>query len=339
MSHLYTILTGKKLAIGYRKKALHQNLMLQLNIGELVGLIGPNGGGKSTLIRTLAGLQPLLDGTIQIDNHPLHKLKASQRARLIAVVLTDSIQTQSLTVRQLVEMGRFPHTNWVGKLQAKDHQLVDQAIEQVHLSHKKDCYFTELSDGEKQRVMIAKALAQDTPIIFLDEPTAHLDLPNTIDILLLLRQLAKKTSKAILLSTHQLELALQIADKLWLMTAKGIKKGIPEDIILSDYISKTFSSNHFYFDDNIGNFRVQHQQLQREICITGEESKALYWTERALVRCGYTINKQADCCIEVLTTDPLKWKFSNPFYTDDFYLIENLLSSVDEYFKKHATDQ
>ncbi len=333
----HTLLHTKKLAIGYSKtKVLHQNLMLQLHAGEMIGLIGPNGCGKSTLIRSLAGLQPTLDGSIYINNTPLSQLSQTQRAKLIAVVLTDRINTQSLTVQQLVEMGRFPHTNWAGKLQEKDHQIVTKSIQQVHLSHKSHCFYNELSDGEKQRVMIAKALAQDTPIIFLDEPTAHLDLPNTIDIMMLLQQLASHTKKAILLSTHELELALQVCDKLWLLTAAGIKRGIPEDMILSGYIDKAFTPNQFYFDDSIGNFRVKYQQKNIPIRLMGENSKVLYWTQRTLERMGYTLKEEADCSITLLSTDPIKWKFTNSLYEDTFYNLENLLDGVAAYLKKHA---
>lgn len=335
MSNTYTLLTAKQLSIGYGKKVLHQNMMLQLNAGQMVVLIGPNGGGKSTLIRTLAGLQKPLHGNIIIDNTSIQKLSSSQRAKQIAVVLTDSISTQSLTVTQLVEMGRFPHTNWAGKLKLKDKQLVAKSIEQVNLTHKANRFYTELSDGEKQRVMIAKALAQDTPIIFLDEPTAHLDLPNTIDIMLLLKQLAHQTGKAILLSTHQLELALQIADKLWLLTAQGIKKGIPEDVVLSNYLPNIFTSPHFYFDDTSGHFQVKHTDINRPVNIEGPNNKTLYWTLRAFERSGYTLNKEADCVITLHTTDPIKWTFSNPLHSEDFYQLENLLAAIDEYFTKH----
>lgn len=336
METTHTLLHTKKLAIGYDKKqAIHQNLMLQLNAGEMIGLIGPNGGGKSTLIRTLAGFQPAIEGNIYINNTPLNKLSHTQRAKQLAVVLTDSINSQSLTVKQLVEMGRFPHTNWAGKLQSKDHELVTVAIEQVHLTHKTNCYYNELSDGEKQRVMIAKALAQDTPIIFLDEPTAHLDLPNTIDIMMLLQQLAAKTQKAILLSTHELELALQVCDKLWLLTAKGIKKGIPEDIILSGYIDKAFTPNQFYFDDNIGNFRVKYTPKNNCIHLIGKDGKELYWTKRALERMGFQLKEEADCSITLLSTDPIKWNFTNPLYYDEYYTLENLLDGILSYFKAH----
>ena len=334
MNRTYTILTTKQLSIGYNKKILHQHLMLQLNAGEMVILMGPNGGGKSTLIRTLAGLQKPLSGTIQLNNHSVKKLSASQRAKHMAVVLTDPIYTQSITVKQLVEMGRFPHTNWTGRLTHKDNLQVEKAIEQVHLTHKANRYYAELSDGEKQRVMIAKALAQDTPIIFLDEPTAHLDLPNTIDVLLLLRSLAHQTGKAILLSTHELEIALQIADKLWLLTGQGVKKGIPEDIILSDYLPQTFSSDKFYFDNQNGQFMVKQPTTNRCIRLEGTNDTVFYWTQRALQRIGYTITKEADCCIQIQATNPVKWKFTNPLYSDDYYLLENLLAGIADYFQK-----
>ena len=191
------ILNTKKLDIGYGNNYIAKNLMLQLYAGEMVCLIGPNGCGKSTLIRTLVGLQDSLGGNVEIKGKKLNKISLSEKSKLISWVLTDNMPTGSLKVSEIVEMGRFPYTNWFGKLSEKDKNIINNAIEAVHLTHKKDYRYNSLSDGEKQRTMIAKALAQDTPIIFLDEPTSHLDLPNTIEIMQLLRELARKTKKAI----------------------------------------------------------------------------------------------------------------------------------------------
>ncbi len=194
------ILSTQNLSIGYHKNGktdiIQPDLQLKLRAGELVCLIGPNGSGKSTLLRTLAGLQKSISGKTLIDGDDAAKLSQQDKAMLIALVLTERIDIENATVHNIVSLA-----------------FVDEIIAMVHLEHKAHCYLNELSDGERQRAMIAKALAQDTPIILLDEPTAHLDLPNRVEIMLLLHKLAHKTQKAILLSTHELDLALQAADR------------------------------------------------------------------------------------------------------------------------------
>jgi iron complex transport system ATP-binding protein len=168
----------------------------------------------------------------------------------------------------------------------------------VHLEHKKDCLLSELSDGEKQRAMIAKAFVQDTPLIMLDEPTAHLDLPNRVEIMLLLHKLAHETGKAVLLSTHELDMALQAADRIWLMTAdKGVETGVPEDLVLNGHFNEAFFSPNYVFNPSNGNFSMNYQ-LHGEVQVRGDKTR-LYWTLRALARAGYAAVERADCLIEV----------------------------------------
>ena len=209
-----SILRSEQLAIGYcSKKGTHyvaENLNLRLERGQLVCLLGKNGVGKSTLLRTLSKTQHKLGGTIFIEDRELSEIDSSQLAQKMSLVLTEKIPDSQLTVFELVALGRQPYTNWLGKLSSEDHQKVDTAIKQVKLEALSHRNYFELSDGQLQKVMIARALAQDTDLILLDEPTAHLDLHHTIEVFQLLKDLASNTNKTILISTHEVNLALAL---------------------------------------------------------------------------------------------------------------------------------
>lgn len=257
------IIETRNLTIGYRQK--HSQTMVQTGLNltvypsEMICLIGPNGCGKSTLLRSIGGLQPLLGGDIRINQIPIQKQTLSAKAKLISLVLTDKIEVSHLSIADLIAMGRNPYTDWLGKLNEQDKQLIDTAIRQVHLEGYENRYLNELSDGERQRALIAKALTQDTPVILLDEPTAHLDLPNRVDIMLLLRKLAKDTGKAILMSTHELDLALQTSDRIWLMSPRqgGLQTGLPDELIKSNSIQNVFATHSFSFTGEGGSIRVK----------------------------------------------------------------------------------
>ncbi|MCQ2958914.1 MAG: ABC transporter ATP-binding protein [Bacteroidales bacterium] len=231
--------------IGYRNKKdsiiINQHLNLQIFPSEMICLLGPNGCGKSTLIRTIAGMQPVLQGNIFIEKTCISRLKPKDFAHKLSVVLTDNIDAIHLTVYDIVSLGRFPYTNWFGALTEEDKRIIDDSLLKVNLQEYKKKYLQELSDGEKQRVMIAKALAQNTPFILLDEPTAHLDLPNRIEIMQLLQELAHTTGKSILLSTHELDLALRFSDKVWLMQKNdAIVSGTAKELLQINAFEKAF---------------------------------------------------------------------------------------------------
>lgn len=251
-----------QLCIGYKKresiKTIQHNLHLEVNVGELICLIGPNGCGKSTLIKTLVGILPKIAGEIRIFGHPMEEIPLKKLASYISTVLTDNIYNSTLTVKQVVEMGRIPFTNWLGVTKDHDKEIVLKSIADVDLTHKKDEFFHNLSDGEKQRVMIAKALAQETPVIILDEATAHLDIQNRVKIMILLKQLAQKYNKSIIISTHELELALQCADIIWLMTPNGIICAPSTSTELLEQIKNLFNSENINFDINSRSFCIKH---------------------------------------------------------------------------------
>ena len=223
------------LSIGYKTKgsvyAVADGINGTIRSGELTCLMGENGVGKSTLLRTLSGFQPPLSGTIELVGRPLSDYTPQQLAKTIGVVLTEKPDVGLMTARELVAMGRSPYTGFWGRLSASDHEAVSDAITLVGIQQLADRQVGTLSDGERQKVMIAKALAQQTDIIFLDEPTAFLDYPSKVDMLLLLRRISHEASKTIFLSTHDLELTLQSADTLWLMTrSEGLLMGTPREL-------------------------------------------------------------------------------------------------------------
>ena len=210
-------ISTNNLTIGYNNLVVQRDLNFELHPGEMVCMLGPNGCGKSTLLRTLAGLQPAIGGTFTISNS---LTDVSQ----IALVLTERLSIENTTVHDVVAMGRYPYTSFLGGLSGRDEQIIEQSLSNVGLSGCSHTFFNDHSDGEKQRVLIAKALTQETPIILLDEPTAHLDLPNRIRILQMLRRVAREQGKTILISTHELDLAIQLSDRIMLMTPqKGIQ--------------------------------------------------------------------------------------------------------------------
>lgn len=287
-----SILTTKDLQIGYIVKqqpiAIHTDINLQLREGEMVCLIGPNGSGKSTLLRTLAGLQNQIAGDVSIFGKNIAQIANDQLACLRSLVLTTTFESGFLTVKDIVSMGRYPHSNWFGKIGSEDRKIIETAIAQAGLSGYENRLLANLSDGERQRAMIAKALAQEPPVIMLDEPTAHLDLPNRVLVMKLLQRLARETKTAIIISTHELDLALQSADSVWLMTKENtIYTGMPEELVLSGTIAKAFNSENVHFDSGSGTF-VMHKNTDRSIPLNGN-GIARDWTQRALERSGFSV--------------------------------------------------
>ncbi len=245
-------LRTRDLAVGYhsgrQRRAVLERVSVSAMPGQLVCLLGPNGIGKSTLMRTLARMQPALWGAVELGGRALDSLSAGELARRLGVVLTERVAVESLRVRQIVELGRYPHSGWLGGLSPHDRDVVAWAIDAVGAGPLADRDFAQLSDGERQRVMVARALAQEPVLLMLDEPTAFLDVPSRVELMGLLRRLTRESALAVILSTHDLELALRTADVIWLLMPGGeLVTGAPEDVMLSGAISTAFEGRRIRF--------------------------------------------------------------------------------------------
>lgn len=267
----------KALSIGYTEKGkerkhVARDINASLRGGELTCLLGANGAGKSTLLRTLSAFLPPLEGEVWLQGKPLDNYSTNERAKLIGVVLTEKPELHHMKVNELVGMGRSPYTNFWGNISKSDHAIINKALEMVGMTEFANREVDTLSDGERQKVMIAKALAQDTPVIYLDEPTAFLDYPSKVETMLLLRQLAHDTGKTIFLSTHDVELALQTADTLWLMKrvrsdeyhldaphmahSSSLVIGSPRKLADNGALEQFFTGKDFTFDRQEMRFRI-----------------------------------------------------------------------------------
>jgi len=287
------VLETHDLAIGYpgkrQRRVVAEGINLRLYGGELVCLLGPNGAGKSTLLRTLAGMQRPLAGRVTLSGIDPHRLPPRELARRLSVVLTERAEVGALSARAVVALGRYPHTDWTGRLTPLDEAAVERALAAVGAAPLASRFVGELSDGERQKVLIARALAQEPRLLLLDEPTAFLDLPRRVEIMSILRRLARETGQSILLSTHDLDLALRGADRLWLLPSGGpLRAGVPEELVLEGAFQATFPSADVTFDAHSGHFKL-HGPSCGHVDLAGEGLPAL-WTGRALEREGYVVN-------------------------------------------------
>jgi len=307
------ILEIKNLEIGYPvSKGSFYSLFKDINLtaanGELIALVGKNGIGKSTLLRNITGLQHSIHGKVTINKKAILDYSRSEFAGLVSFVSTEIIQVNNLRVFDLVALGRFPHTNWFGKLEETDIVAVNKALRMVGMEQFANKNINEISDGERQRVMIARTLAQDTQVIILDEPTAFLDLPNKYEIVHLLNNLAKTENKTIIFSTHDLNIAIQETDKIWLMLDGGITEGAPEDLILNETFNHIFDHTNLNFDKVKGDFRMKRKHLKK-IGLIGD---GIYytWTKKALERLNFSVDKGNDT-IPHVTIEEGFWSYKN----------------------------
>lgn len=335
--------SAQHLAIGYslgrgRWKTVHSGLDFTLSLGELTSLIGLNGAGKSTLIRTLCRFQPSVSGSVSVMGRDIREYSAHGFALTVGVVLTDRTNAGGLTVRELVSLGRQPHTGFLGRLGERDRAVVSEAMRSVGISYKADSYVSELSDGERQRAMIAKALAQECPVIVLDEPTAFLDVSSRIETMSLLHDTAHRQRKAILLSTHDIDNALIYSDRLLLLSSGGagaqesgagtgaglpdaadvssdvpepspIISGSPEDLVLDGSLSRFFSRRGMDFDIRSG--RLSTGVAGPEVGVDGDSLTAR-WMANALARNGFTPVLPADGIPCVRCVSPTCLEVSHP---------------------------
>lgn len=297
----------RNLSTGYKGKKHVKVIAREVNAticsGELTCLLGANGAGKSTLLKTLSAFLHPLGGEIWIQGKLLADYSDKELSTVIGVVLTEKCQLRNMTVNELIGMGRSPYTGFWGTLTRKDKQIVNDAIALVGIEGLKERMVHTLSDGERQKVMIAKALAQETPVIFLDEPTAFLDYPSKVEILHLLHRLSREMNKTIFLSTHDLELALQIADQIWLMDReKGVLTGTPEDLALNGSLENFFYHRKgITFEKSTGLYRIDNE-FHQSVYLEGP-SERYAMVQKALRRNGIHASADVDASVSIVADE------------------------------------
>ena len=254
------ILQTSKISIGYSakkvKNVIASNIDLSLKKGKLIALIGANGIGKSTLLRTITGIQKPLSGTVSLNGKNIHELDSLTLAQNLSVVLTEKLPPSNLTVWELIALGRQPYTNWIGKLTDTDIAKVNEAIALTQIEHLVDKKHYEISDGQLQIVLIARALAQDTPLIILDEPTTHLDLLHKVTLFKLLKKLTQETEKCILFSTYDIDMAIQLSNEMIIMTPDNVVQDQPCNLIYKGVFNTLFHDENIVFDTEKGKFVI-----------------------------------------------------------------------------------
>jgi iron complex transport system ATP-binding protein len=325
------ILFFDSLEIGYLSGKHRRSLLppIQGNgfKGELIAVIGKNGIGKSTLLRTIAGLQPALAGKMTIDNRNIHEYSRIQLSARVGYISTETVRVSNMSVYDLISLGRFPHTNWFGKINDTDQEAIADAIAKTGLSVFSNRHITELSDGERQRAMIAMVLAQDAKIMVMDEPTAFLDISSKYEIMHLLHQLTRGRNKTIVFSTHDFNTAVNQSDKIWLIREEGLLEGAPEDLILKGAFQSLFDETKVRYNQHDGSFTVTSIEKGR-IRVLGE-GEMRHWTEKAVVRAGYTVTaSKSEIEIEIPSPQNPGWKCRNLSAQYEFGSIYDLVTWI-----------
>jgi iron complex transport system ATP-binding protein len=325
------------LAIGYTKKTgevLFSDLNISLKKGTLNCLMGPNGSGKSTLLKTLTGLMKPIKGEIRYSGDAQLLKKPLKRAKTFSVVLTGNPHAGLLRVRELVAIGRHPHTGWAGNYNKKDLEMVQWALSAVRAGYLADRMVHTLSDGERQRVMVARALAQETPIIFLDEPTAYLDLPHKIELMHIFRKLTHRCGLTLLMSTHDLELSLQYADNLCLLGERQCSEfGSPEDLLLEGKLEQIFDNHELDFDRERGVFHAK-TNFHTLVNLQGHPV-AVKWTRNALEKMGIGVTDNQDARFEIRvscngTNESYIWKYQSAQNAGESHSVSELMVAMKE---------
>lgn len=281
------------LRVGYKSRRQDRVLLVdasfRLNAGEIACLAAPNGAGKSTLIRTLCGLHKPLAGAVRCMGADVFRLPDLQRARLLSTVLTGRTEPGELSVYQVVALGRYPYLGGRRALAEDDLAIIESVMRRTNCLSLAAKNFATLSDGERQRVMIARALAQEPKVLLLDEPVAHLDPARRVYTLALLRNLAREHSMAVLLSTHEVELAIRFADRLYLIDSeRNLSSGIPEMLVLNGSVKRVLSSSDVQFNEETAEFQEASIAVAPTVEVRGDEPLILHWTKHFLRRINYT---------------------------------------------------
>lgn len=333
MNNREAIIQLQNLSIGYHSKRganvryVASDIDASLYNGELTTILGANGIGKSTLIRTITKSQPPLKGDVLLMNRSINSYTSGELATIVSVVLTDKLDLKNTKVFDLVGMGRAPYTGFWGALQPSDIEIVEQSLELVNISSLGNRMVDTLSDGERQKVMIAKALAQQTPVILLDEPTAFLDFPSKVETMQLLHKLAKELGKTILLSTHDLDLALQVADKIWIMDGTSkLHIGVPEDLALDGSLVHFFERKGVVFDKSSGLFRIDYK-IERQARVEGSGFR-YSMVCKALLRCGVSVDSSSDDVVIRVSETQIEVQQNNSQQCLKVETIEELLEQI-----------
>jgi len=317
----------KQLSIGYKSKTLIKDINLCAKTGEIIAIVGKNGTGKSTLLKTLAREIPLLSGEILLDNKNLNITNRHDFAKQISFVSTEIQHVPNLRVYDLVALGRFPYTNWFGNLTKNDKQIVNEAISAVGLQNLQYKNIDQISDGERQRASIARAVAQDTQIILLDEPTAFLDFNFKYEIIFLLQKLANTKKKIIIFSSHDIQILLKTVDKLWFVADNIICQGAPEDIIIAGTINYIFDNENISFNASLGDF-VFDKKYKAQIFVE-KNTEHFLWLQNALNRINFSITENENCNFKLSLKkqeNNIEWLFETNKVTFTFNTIYNLIT-------------
>lgn len=301
------ILTTHDMAVGYgqgnKRTILLSDLNLRLEQGSLVALLGKNGAGKSTLLRALTCDSQPINGSVEIDGKPSDEISKRDLSRLIALVATERIMGGAFTIRELVALGRQPHTGFLGRLSRHDDEVVRQSLEAVGIAHKAEQHVAQLSDGERQKAMIAKALAQETPIIVLDEPTAFLDVASRIETMKLLHSLAREQNKAVLLSSHDISQSLLLADVLWVITQdREVVTGSTEQVVMSGAMDRVFDNSSILFNNDLCDYESKLPTIA-SVMLECDDSKLEHCVANALLRNGIDTSHGGDVTVKVLSVN------------------------------------
>jgi iron complex transport system ATP-binding protein len=325
---LNRILSVESLEIGYVSGKKKNVLLPPLNAsaceGELIAIIGRNGIGKSTLLRTLAGIQQNLGGDVYYYGKNIKDYSRSVLALKVGYISTEAVRVANMSVYDLVSIGRFPYTNWMGKINADDHTIIMEALEMTGMSSFCNKYISELSDGERQKAMIARILAQDTGLMIMDEPTAFLDIGSKYEILHLMHQLTRNSGKTIIFSTHDMQSAVSQSDKIWLLLDKQLKEGAPEDLMIEGAFDNLFESSHVRFNSADGSFSFRGSE--RAAFYVEGKGLIKHWTEEALKREGFKVVKEMTSpYIKLSVTGKKTWILESGDLSVEFFSVYDLI--------------
>ncbi len=324
-----SLISTRELSIGYLvksgNKVLQRGINVSINNGEIISLVGQNGVGKTTFIKTISGLLPSIDGEVYFRDKRIISLTTRKLASAISLVLTEKPGSLNLSVIELVALGRHPYSGSLGVLRDKDKAVIERVISETGINYMANKKLFELSDGQLQIVMIARALAQETDVIILDEPTAHLDLHNKIEVMRLLKKIASQ-GKAVLISTHDIQICAQLSDRLWLFNFNSpLIQGIPEDLILRGAIHETLFLDKDTFDLEHGTVNLSQGGIPVVVEGTGN---TVFWTAQALRRKGFEVTDKSD--LKVKCNNPAEWNVISGTKTRSCSSLEQVLNILEQ---------